>query len=237
MSKLTTLDQLKLLAERTKAELDTTNSKIQDIVTAGGEPNKIESIKGNGVALDLANKIVDILIATGSTNGTLSVAGVDVAVKGLAALAYKSEVTEAELSAALKDAIDAKAAQTDVDALSEQITTLVGDDAGKSARTIANEELAKQLIPENADASRDTLEEVAAWIQNHPNDAAAMNKAISDLTALVGNLPEGATSATVVAYIAEAIGNALADYYTKTEIDAMVASDADVSTMLTEVFG
>ena len=31
-----------------------------------------------------------------------------------------------------------------------EIGTLIGEDSGKSARTIANEELAKQLIPENA---------------------------------------------------------------------------------------
>ena len=58
-------------------------------------------------------------------------------------LASKDRVTEDELAEALKTKIDGKADQTTVD-------TLIGDDTGKSARTIANEELAKQLIPENA---------------------------------------------------------------------------------------
>ena len=46
-----------------------------------------------------------------------------------------------------------------------KIGTLIGDDTDKSARAIANEELAKQLIPENAKESLDTLAEIAAWIE------------------------------------------------------------------------
>lgn len=62
-----------------------------------------------------------------------------------------------------------------------KVDTLIGEDTGKSARTIANEELAKQLIPENADASLDTLQEIAAWIQAHPSDASEMNSKIAAL--------------------------------------------------------
>lgn len=73
-SKHTTLDQLKLLAQRTKSEIDKVDSKA------------LVGVKVNGTALSIAEKMVDILIATGATNGTLAVNGVDVAVKGLAAL-------------------------------------------------------------------------------------------------------------------------------------------------------
>lgn len=86
-------------------------------------------------------------------------------------------------------------------ALEDTIDVLVGDDADKSIRAIANEELAKQLIPETAAEALNELQEIAAWIQAHPGDAAAMNKAITDLTALVGTLPEGVTVTNVVAYI------------------------------------
>ena len=55
------------------------------------------------------------------------------------------------------------------------VATLIGDDTSKSIRTIANEELAAQLIPANADESLDTLQEIAAWIQAHPEDVAAIN--------------------------------------------------------------
>lgn len=91
------------------------------------------------------------------------------------------------------------------DAVEGKVTTLVGDDAGKSARTIANEELTKQLVPENAKESLDTLQEIAAWIQKHPDDASAMNAAIDALKTKVGNIPEGATATTVVAYIKELV--------------------------------
>lgn len=84
-----------------------------------------------------------------------------------------------------------------------KLTTLIGDDANKSARTIAAEELAAQLIPENANASRDTLEEIAAWIQSHPEDAATMNQSILELKTLVGQLPDSATASDIVNYIQE----------------------------------
>lgn len=258
---LTKLGALKELAERvksgyaTKERVDTLETKVNELVTAGGEPNVLEGIKVNGTALAIAEKMVNLVIASGTANGTLSVNGVDVAVKGLAALAYKANVSEADLDAALKTVIDAKAEASDVTDLSSKITTLIGTDAGKSARTIANEELAKQLIPENAKESLDTLAEIAAWIQEHPGDASAMNTAITNLTALVGTLPAGATSTTVVDYIAEAIAaigigdyakttevtsainTALANYYTKAQIDGMIATDAEVTEMLNEVFG
>lgn len=69
----------------------------------------------------------------------------------------------------------------DVTELKATVATLVGEDTGKSIRDIAVAELSKQLIPENAQDSLDTLEEIAAWIQKHPNDAAAMNNSITDL--------------------------------------------------------
>lgn len=91
------------------------------------------------------------------------------------------------------------------DAVEGKVSTLVGEDAGKSARAIANEELTKQLIPEGAKESLDTLQEIAAWIQNHPDDASAMNAAIAALKTKVGDIPDDATSTTVVAYIKELV--------------------------------
>ena len=185
---LTKLNHLKLLAQKTKQE-------IEAILEVGGEPNVLEGVKVNGTALAIANKMVDILIATGATNGTLAVNGTDVAVKGLAALAYKAQVSESDLDSALTAVLAAKAAKADVDAL-------IGSDAGKSVRTIANEELAAQLIPESAQDSLDTLSEIAAWIQEHPDDASAMNAAITALQGVVAGIGgEDDDYATVVAAI------------------------------------
>ena len=119
--------------------------------------------------------------------------------------AAKTEATydDTEIRGLISD--NANAIQAHKDSVDGVVTTLVGDDTGKSVRTIANEELAKQLVAEGAAESLDTLEEIAAWIQSHPEDAAAMNKAIDDLEALVGTLPEGVTATTIVGYIAEAV--------------------------------
>ena len=57
---------------------------------------------------------------------------------------------------------DGQATYTRVQSLSGSIKTVI-------------EEL---LIPENAKESLDTLEEISAWIQNHPEDAASMNAKI-----------------------------------------------------------
>lgn len=69
MSKHTTIDQLKLLAQRTKTEIDAVDSKVtslttrvDDLVTAGGEPNVITAIKVNGTAQAIADKAVDIAV-------------------------------------------------------------------------------------------------------------------------------------------------------------------------------
>lgn len=186
---LLTLSGLKTYAQKVKQEADTLASRVTALEGVGAQANVLESVKVNGVALAIAQKAVDILIATGATNGTLSVNGADIAVKGLAALAYKAQVSEADLDTALK-------------AVVTSVGTLIGSDAGKSARTIANEELAAQLIPESAQESLDTLGEIAAWIQEHPNDASAMNAAISKLQGIVDGIgDEGDDYATVLAVI------------------------------------
>lgn len=73
--------------------------------------------------------------------------------------------------------------ENQINGIDLKAATLIGDDANKSVRTIANEELAKQLIAENADESLNTLQEIAQWIQDHPNDAAEMNTSIEALKA------------------------------------------------------
>ena len=67
MSKHTTLDQLKMLAQRSKTEIDKVDTKVdnlatkvEDLVTTGGEPNVITEIKNNGTALAVTDKGVDI---------------------------------------------------------------------------------------------------------------------------------------------------------------------------------
>jgi hypothetical protein len=122
----------------------------------------------------------------------------------------RAEGKELELSNRIKAIEDDHLEEEDKTELDGKITgvdnkvnTLIGTDTGKSVRTIANEELAAQLIPENAAEALDSLKEIADWIQAHPGDASALNTAIQNLQALVGELPaELPTDVdTVVKYI------------------------------------
>lgn len=113
-------------------------------------------------------------------------------------------IEEDYLKASDKKELEGKIGTVDgkVDAVSDKVTTLIGEDASKSVRAIANEELTKQLIPEDAKDSLNTLQEIAAWIQSHPDDASAMNTAIQNLKTLVGTIPAEVKDAkTIVAYI------------------------------------
>lgn len=113
---------------------------------------------------------------------------------------------------------DAQAAATyDDTALAGRVSTLEGNDAGKSVRTIANEELAAQLVADGAKESLDTLAEIAAWIQSHPDDASAMNQAIA---ALQNKVDTG--DKTVSAYVADAIAAlSIGDYAKAADLTAL----------------
>ena len=136
----------------------------------------------------------------------------------LGALAKKDEVTETELGDDLKKKINDAAAQA---------STLVGEDASKSARVIAAEEVAK--IVDGADASFDTLKEIADWISGHKTDAASMNSAIKALEAIVKGIGGTDEPATVVAYVTAAIDALkIGDYAKAADLTAAVARIADL---------
>lgn len=205
------------------------------------ESNKITTLAQLKVALQAAKTYIDGQI------------------DGLGALAGKSEVAYGDLAAALKTLIDGKAAQTTVD-------TLIGDDTGKSVRTVASEEVAK--IVAGADKSYDTLKEIADWIMSDTTGAAKMSNDISRLDAILDGIGGTGEEATVVAYVTkmiEALGiGALAgkDAVSEGDLDASLkekvnaaakgnhshtnkafldtlsgATDEEVAAMCTEVFG
>ncbi len=145
----------------------------------------------------------------------------------LGALASKDEVTETELGEALKKKIN--------DATT-QASTLVGEDASKSARTIAAEEVAK--IVDGADSSFDTLKEIADWISSHKTDAASMNSAILALEAIVDGIGGTDEPATVVAYVTAAIDALkIGDYAKAADLTAAVARIAALETKMETVNG
>lgn len=152
----------------------------------------------------------------------------------LAELQAGLDDVEADVAAIVADylkAADKEAIQANIDEIAAKVTKLIGTDADKSVRTIAAEELAKQLIPEDAQESLDTLQEIAAWIQAHPDDAAAINASIDAVKTQIGNIPEGATAKTIVDYITEAVA------VEKARAEAAEAGIADRVTAVEAKFG
>ena len=137
-NKLTTLEQLKSSLQTTKSYIDTQDAAlsgridavvadVEGLITTGGEANILEGVKVNGQALAITDKMVDIIIEAGSENGTIDVNGAAVAVTGLAALAYKANISESDLDEALKASIAAKATNADLEALTVRVTTAEGE--------------------------------------------------------------------------------------------------------------
>ena len=62
-----------------------------------------------------------------------------------------------------------------------ELLAIISSDKGKTIREIASEEIAAKLIPGDAQESLDTLAEIAAWIQSHPEDASKLNESIVNL--------------------------------------------------------
>ncbi len=102
---------------------------------------------------------------------------------------------------ATKDKVALADFDTDATAKITALDTLIGSDTAKSARTIAAEELAAQLIPSTAKEALDTLQEIAAWIQDHPDEAAAINAKLTLGTYEDETSHEQVQYATVKAYV------------------------------------
>ena len=259
MSKLITLGNLGTFANEIKAKyakqsaLEALQGKVSALEVAGGQPNVLEGVKVNGTALTIAQKMVDILIATGSANGSISVNGANVAVAGLQALAYKAKVSEADLDTALKAVLDAKASGADLSALQGRVTTTEGAitklNGGASVQGSVAYQIAQAFSALTGnDTEIKSLQALVDWVDEHAADALEMSNQvttnknnIASLTTLVGKLPSGVTSTTIVGYIAEAIAGigigdyaktsavtsaintAIANYYTKSQVDTKLA--------------
>ena len=137
-----------------KAEFEEVQKKVDDITSVGGEPN----VQSDWNVIDetsdafIKNKPnLDVYaVATAVTN--------DIAVALNSAKTYTNE---------------------EITKISGVVSTLVGEDADKSARAIAAEEVAKVVASANTDF--DTLKEIADWILNDTTGAANMANDIAAL--------------------------------------------------------
>ena len=182
------------------------------------EKVQTEQTRAEGKEQELNNKLTTLegTVGTHTTNINTLMGQVDALEKGTyddSELRERIETVEADY---LK-AADKTELQNNINTVDGKVTTLIGEDANKSVRTIANEELAKQLIAENASDALDTLAEIAAWIQAHPEDASAMNEAI---VALQNKVDTG--EKTVSVYVTDAItALSIGDYAKASELTAL----------------
>ena len=195
------------------------NKKAEETLAAanGGSSESAASVKA---ALD-----AEILRAKAAeeVNATAAKAADDKAVAAQSDVdALERVVGEvAEGKTVVQMIAEAKAEATyDDTVLAGRVSTLEGSDAGKSVREIANAELAAQLVAEDAKESLDTLAEIAAWIQNHPDDASAMNEAIVALQNQMKGI--GAGEGTVKKYVDDAISAlSIGDYAKAADLTAL----------------
>lgn len=214
------IDALEALVGNTSVDTQITNAVSAAIGEGGAVTEKIAAeiqkldVEDNAVA----GKYVS---AVSEADGKITVTRADLPDYTNVYAAKEHDHAIADVTG-LQDTLDNKATSADVTALSGKVTTLISTDAGKSVRTIANEELAAQLIPENAQEALDTLSEIAAWIQSHPDNASAMNAAIEALQAKVG---DSAVSVQITSAI-----DALKNGDIKSAVDRIVALEDDTHT-------
>ena len=250
-NKITTLAQLKSSLQASKTYIDAQDAilsgridavieDIEGIVATGGEPNLLEGVKVNGTALTITDKMVDILIASGEENGTISVNGAAVAITGLASLAYKSEISEAELSEALKASIAAKATQADLDALTVRVGNIeaAGYQTAEQVQTAIQAAIAASghahfeevdAVPSAEDAEENVMYLVMNDETGHYDIYAKVGDAVVLLDDTTVDLSAYAKTADVTAAIQSAItGLNIDQYATDTELNAAIERIAAV---------
>lgn len=250
------LDQegLSLLWSKIETELKTRDDNISDLSTLVGKESVSSQIDSKINALDATVETAaipenqdGIHVKITEVDGKLTAVEAEIEVSNeinAAKAALEAKIGTVAEGKTLVGLIagNATAIENHKTAIDNKVTTLIGSDADKSVRKIANEELAAQLIPANAAESLDTLQEIATWIQDHPGDASAMNSAIKVLqekTKLGEYTPEGQSNAveyaTVKAYV-EAVKKELATNTTglasrvKANEDAIVIINGDSNT-------
>lgn len=170
-------------------------ANVADVYTKNDIDGKVTTINGlisaetaarEGAVEDLQDQIDSIVTNAITIDEAEGDKYVEVTLKGTAYEIKSKGIDDAISTAVAGEAALREAAvagvQGDVNAVSATVTSLIGSDTPaegetqKSIRTIAAEETAK--IVAGADASYDTLKEIADWIASHPESVAALNAAI-----------------------------------------------------------
>lgn len=131
----------------------------------------------------------------------------------------KVDAAKAEIKGTT-DALEGRVASNE-----SAIATLNGEDAGKSAREIVQDEVAKQLTSENITESFDTLKEMAEYLSSHPQDVTDMNAAIAAADTKAAQGVSDAAAAKSAADAAQAAADAAQQAVDAVTADYLKAAD------------
>lgn len=187
-------------------------SSIGDLSTRlGTAENDIKTIKGNittlSQAVNLMKGSVDAIPTTVSTEVTTQLDALDATVwstGGNTTPDFKTNANKNKRVAVKVVQTDGKitgvevlendiATATSVGNVNDRIDVIVGtntNDANKSIRSIATDVLTEVLVDKNADEAYNSLAEMSAWLQSHPESAAAMNLELEQLKGTVSDLQD-----------------------------------------------
>ena len=212
--------------------------------------------KDDGTAATFIDNVaIEALITAASTELTETINGVSEKVTELSGVVkthienvatkfndyYTSAETDTKIAAAMKSATDASSAYTDakvqaattaltenINGVKSKVDTLIGEDSGKTARSIAVEEVAK--IVADAPEAFDTLVEIAEWIGTASGTSAAT--LVADIEALKkadegfsSGLTTTNSNVTALSGSVESFQTTVAETYaTKTGVTADIAT-------------
>lgn len=214
----------------TDATVTSAIKALQDTVGASGGNSlgsRVEALEGTvgnaeaGLVKDV-NDLKAAVTDTGALGSRVKTLEGEMDVVQAATAGYSADKTIASDIQAAKDS--ASTANTLASENKTKVDTLIGTDTGKSARDIAALVISEALV--GGGESFDTLQEIAAWLKDHPEDVGEINAAIASVKANLGyTTVDGAevVPATVDARIAAAIDALeIATYAKKDALDGAV---------------
>lgn len=225
VNKLAQLAHLKQLAQKvkeecaSKTEFNTLKGRVDDLVTAGGEPNVITSIKVNGTAQAIADKAVDITVPT-----------------KVSELSNDSKFqTDAEVAAAIAAADHMKRkivnSTADIDLTAEDASQYIY--MVKKSSTKTGDKYDEYMVLDGA------LEKVGDWevdlsnyVQKDGNKVLSTNDFTNELLEKLNGIEEGANKYTHATHEAHASGFYKVTVDAEGHVTAVVAVEkADITAL------
>lgn len=223
VEKLTKLKALKQLAERiasdyaTKSELGELSGRVDDLVTAGGEPNVITAVKVNGAAQTITDKAVDIAVPVKVSDLTND-SGYQTEAQVSAAVAAAGHLRRKKVDSA--GAIDPAAQDAD---LYIYMVPKSGADGDKFDEYM--------VIDGAVEKVGDWAVDLSGYVQKEEGKGLSANDYTAEEKTKLSGVAEGATKVEAGA----AAGSIKINGVETAVVE--IASDAEVTEMLAEVFG